>query len=188
MAKKAATRRRDEAGEKDGFAGTRYDNERVSATFDYNELCFARAAELLGPRLRSAVNVGQFVMLLALIFVAIMLGNAVPLLVTLFIVAVALLYVYQNWSKLQLRYARTTNLAQGGAQRRRVVVCDDAIHLEDAQGGTEDFDLSDLRHVHDSPDSILACFAGHRYVYVPRSALSENRFRDLARFLREKLG
>ena len=66
MAKKASARRKDEAAD-EGFANNKYADERIAATFDYNELCLARASELLAPRLRAGLTVATFAALLGVI-------------------------------------------------------------------------------------------------------------------------
>ena len=64
-----------------------------------------------------------------------------------------------------------------------VVACDDALHLEDTHGTKMRFDYADLRVVYPTSEFVVAGFGGKRYVYVPRSALSEGRFRELVRIL-----
>ena len=191
MAKKNAARRKDKGAggaPNNGFANKSYEGEHFSATFEYNELCLVRAAELMAPRLKNVLLAANFVALLAIIFVAIVAEGFVALIVVLFIISVGLYYAVHNWSKLQLRYARSTNLLpRPGVTRYRVVVCNDAVHAEDDQGGEESFDLASLAHVNANSESILACFGEKRYVYIPRSALSETRFRELTHFLDEKI-
>ena len=187
MAKKASARRKDEAAD-EGFANNKYADERIAATFDYNELCLARASELLAPRLRAGLTVATFAALLGVIFIASVARDQLVLLVILFFAAFALLQAMQNVSKLKLRFARSTNLSpEAASPRYRAVICGDAVHLENSEGGVEDFSLIDLRRVHESPDSILACFTDKRYVYLPRSAFSEGRFRETSRILNESL-
>lgn len=188
MAKKTAPRRKD-ASTDSNFANGTYPGERIVATFEYNELSLMRASELLAPRLRSALTFVNFALLIIIVLIAMTLGNRAWLpLVLLFAGSVIVLYASRNWSKLQLAYARSTNLRlDGGSVQYCVVVCDDAIHVEDENGGVTTYNLSELRGIHENPDMILARFPSKRYVLIPRTALSEGRFRELSRILNEKL-
>lgn len=190
MAKKSPARRKEAAGERAAFDDSKYEGIHTSTTFDYNELSLIRASECLAPQLENVLTIASFASLILLVLLALALGNDAWLpLIALFLVAVALLYVTRNWAKLQVRYARTTTLdpaCMGG--RMHVVVCEDAVHVEDETGKTGTYPLSDLRVVYENSDFILAGFTGKRYVYVPRSSLSEGRFHDLARFLTQKKG
>lgn len=188
MSKKNSARRKN-AGADAGLAGKKYEGERVSAVFDYNELCLARASELLAPRLAGVTMVASFASLLAIVLVALVEKDQLVLLVVLFVISFSLLQASRNIGKLKMRYARGTNLLPDGeALRRRVVVCDDAVHVEREDGSAESYNLSELRRVGETSDSILACFGNKRYVYIPRMALSEGRFREVSRILKGHLG
>ncbi|MBM6774386.1 hypothetical protein [Olsenella profusa] len=195
MAKKTAARRKaankaakakTDASAK--FSDEKYQDVRFSATFDYDEMCFVRAAEQLGPRAKTAMTAANFGSLILLVLVALFAGDQTVLLIILFFVAVALIYGARNWQGLQQRYARGTMLAPDPeAARTHVAVCEDAIHVENAKGPVLDCSYSDLRFVHSTAESLVAVFTGRRYVFVPRSALSESRFHELVKFLRGKL-
>lgn len=184
---KSASRRRD-AG-RTAFDDERYGKVLFSATFEYNELTFSRAAELLGPRLKTVFTAASFASLVLLI-VSILAGESFVVLTgALFVVALVLIFVTSSWSRLQLRYARTTSLAAPAvAERRHVAVCEDAVHVANEAGELGSYPLSDLRAVYPTGEFVVAGFGGGRYAYVPRSALSENRYRDLVRFLSERRG
>ena len=83
-------------------------------------------------------------------------------------------------------YARRTTLAAAPpSEQRHVAVCEDCVHVESEAGPIGDFDLSDLRTVRYTDEHLVAGFGSRRYVYVPRRALSEGRYRKLAAFLSE---
>ena len=88
----------------------------------------------------------------------------------------------------ELTLARSAELLGLGLKnvRRHVAVTDDAVHVENEDGELGCYSLSELRVVHSTSEFLVADFGEKRYVYVPRSALSENRYRDLVRFLNEK--
>ncbi|WP_455139334.1 hypothetical protein [Thermophilibacter sp.] len=187
MARKspAARRRADQIT----FDDDAYDNVRFSATFDYNELTLDRAAELLAPGVHRAVQGAEVAMLLCIVGVAVLFGTETTTapIVGLGIVAVVLLFVANRWADLQVRYARSGSLAPvDGSERMHVVICDDVVHVQSDKRPVENYDLADLRVVYDNSDYLVAGFGGRDYVYVPRVALSENRYRELARFLHER--
>ena len=66
------------------------------------------------------------------------------------------------------------------------VVCDDAVHVQTSLGSSATYPLSDLKWVSATDECLLASFGHGRYVYVPRRCLSENRYRDLIRFLEDQ--
>lgn len=189
MSKKSPARHREGAPAPSWFDDARYEGVRFSATFEYNELSLNRAAEQIAPRLKGILTVADFGSLVVLILLAMALRDQTLLLVIVFLIPATLLYVTNNLSSLQVRYARGTNLDPVTmGSRVHVTVCENSLHLCNDEGGQQDFDLSDLRFVHDTSDFLVAGFARRRYVFVPRSALSENRFHDLVRFLGEKAG
>lgn len=182
MAKKSS-RRKAAAQAQSAFDDKKYEGVRFSATFEYNELTFTRAAEQLFPRGRSAATIVTFLLLVLLVLTALMLENT-PVLVVLFVLCLVAMNAATRWSDLQIWYARSTTLAPGdGAERRHVVVCEDEVHVEDESGDDAAYPLSSLRVVYATSDFLVAGFGNKRYVYVPRSALSESRFRDLVGFL-----
>lgn len=182
MAKKSAARRKEQSA----FDDEKYEGVRMSATFEYNELSLSRSAEQLAPRLKNSLLFLNVASLLALVAAAIILPDLTALLIALFVVAVGAMYVYHNWNAMMVRYARSTTLDPASYQGSiHVAVCDDALHLAD-EGGTDDrYDYSDLRVVYPTGEFLVAGFGKKRYVYVPRSALSEGRFRELVRILDE---
>lgn len=187
MARKSpASRRR---AEKNSFDDDAYENVRFSATFDYNELARDRAAAVLAPRAHRGVLFGEGAALVGIVAVALTLGvegTTVPL-VALFLVALVLIFVANRWPDLQLRHTRGGSLdPAAGGERMHVVVCDDAVHVRSDKRPVQDFDLSRLRVLHDNEDFLVAGFGGRDYVYVPRAGLSENRYRELTHFLRER--
>ena len=185
MAKKSAARRREQSAQS-LFDDSKYEGVRVSATFEYNELSLSRAAEQLAPRLKSSMVFLNLASLLALVASAVLLPDLSALLIALFVVAVIIMYVQYNWNKLAASYARTTTLDPAAHEGSvHVVACDDALHLEDAGGTQEHYDYADLRVVYPTSEFVVAGFGKKRYVYVPRSALSEGRFRELVRLLDE---
>lgn len=192
MAKKTTARRKAAKATADApvkFSDEKYPDVRFSATFDYDEVSFVRAAEQLGPRAKTAMTAANFGSLIVLVLVALFAGDQTILLIILFFVAVALIYGGRNWQSLQLRYARGTMLAPDPeAKRVHVAVCENDVHVENEKGPVVDCSYSDLRFVHSTAESLVAVFSGRRYVFVPRSALSESRFRELVKFLREKVG
>ena len=164
MSKKTAVRRKDETGEFDNSA---YENVRVSATFDYNEVTLSYAAELVAPNVKRTLGPISFVALIVM----------------------ALLFVWSNWNRVQTHVACRSSLAlDGGSERRHVVVCDDAIHTETSAGKHETYPLSELKTLHATDECLLAGFGRGRYVFIPRKALSEGRYRSLIEFLEEKRG
>ena len=185
MAKKSSARRREQSAQS-LFDDSKYADVRVSATFEYNELSLSRAAEQLAPRLKSSMVFVNLASLLALVAAAILVPDLSALLIGLFVVAVVMMYVQYNWNKLIVSYARTTTLDPASHEGSiHVVACDDALHLEDAGGSEERYDYADLRVVYPTSEFVVAGFGSKRYVYVPRSALSEGRFRELVRLLDE---
>lgn len=194
MAKKTTARRKAAKAKAQADAPAKFNDEkypdvRFAATFDYDEMSFVHAAEQLGPRAKTAMTAANFGSLILLVLVALLAGNQTVLLLILFFVAVAFIYGSRNWQSLQLRYARGTMLAPDPeAGRTHVVVCNGGVHVENEKGPVMDCDYPDLRFVHSTDESLVAVFSGRRYVFVPRSALSESRFHELVKFLREKLG
>ena len=188
MAKKStkpAARRQAAGGA--AFDDKKYGRTLFSATFDYSELTLARAAELLGNGVKNALTGCAFATLLAMIIVILVDDSLFVLVGILFVASFALIMVTSRWSSLQVRYARTTTLAApASAERRHVAVGEKSVHVENEAGELGCYDLSDLRAVHSTSEFLVADFGQKRYVYVPRSALSENRYRDLVRFLNEK--
>lgn len=187
---KAAARRR--GGEKDAelrFDDSKYGRTLFSASFDYGELSFARAVEMLAPRVPTALRLVSVVPLLCIVLSAIFAGTDSIALYVSFVVALVCIVATGNWSRVLLGYARKTTLAPAeGGERRHVAVTEDAVHVESEQGPIGSFDLSDLRAVYHNGECVVAGFGEDRYAYVPRSALSEGRFRELCRFLEERCG
>ena len=164
MAKKSAVRRRSEQSE---FSDDAFENVRASMTYDYNELVLARAAERIHPRTKQYLTFVNLASLLILVFCA---WN-----------------FRDNWNTIQLRVARRGSLAlEGPNERRHVVVCDDAVHVQTNLGSSTTYPLSDLKWVSATDECLLASFGRRRYVYIPRRCLSENRYRDLIRFLEDQ--
>ena len=166
------------------FDDKKYGKALFSATFDYNELSFARASETLGHGIRNVVTAAAFVALLALVVVLLVDEKPTVLVFVVFAVSLALVFATTRW----MRYARRTTLAPTPpSEVRHVVVCEDSAHMENEAGPIGDFDLADLRTVRQNGDCVVAGFCEGRYIYVPRAALSENRFRELGRFLKTRL-
>ena len=187
MAKKSPARRRD-ASAQSLFDDSKYEGVRVSATFEQNELTLSRASEQLAPRLKKSMTFLNLAALVMLVGAAFVLPDVTALLVALFLVSMAATYVTYNWGKVTLRYARTTTLSPTAFQGSvHVAACDDALHVEDAHGARMDLKYADLRVVYPTAEFVLAGFGSERYVYVPRSALSEGRFRELIRILNSHL-
>lgn len=188
---KTAAKRRD--AEKDvesfRFDDSKFGRPLFSATFDYNELSLARAAEMLAPRAPLALKLVSAVPLLGIVLSALAFkGNNVPLYVS-FAAALACIVLTGRWSEIVRGYARQGSLApSAGGERRHVVVTSDAVHMENEQGEIGSYNLSDLRVVYRNAECVVAGFGQKRYVYVPRTALSEGRFRELGRFLEERRG
>lgn len=177
---KSAARRKDDAR---AFDDKKYGHALFSATFEYGELAFARAAEQLGLRLKSALTAASFASLVALILVILIDESFLVLIGIIFVLSLVLVFATSRWTDIQLRYARRTTLASPAlSERRHVVVCEDAVHVENEAGELGSYDLSELRVVHATGDFVVAGFGHGRYVYVPRVALSENRFHELVRF------
>lgn len=187
MAKKPSARRK-AAAAPSVFDEKKFKSPRIQATFDYNELSLVRASNQLWQTGKN-VALGVAMVSLAGIVVYILLagseGNLAPALVLLAVSVIASATV-TRWDKVQLRRARTTSLGvKGEGERRRVTVTDDAVHLETTGGLDASYPLSDLRKVFATEDSVTVDFGNDRYVYVPRAALSENRFRELVHILKQ---
>lgn len=186
MAKKTAVRRKDESGEFDNSA---YENIRVSATFDFNEVSLSYAAELVAPNVKRTLGPISFFALILLVFAAWQFRDQQTFLIVPAIIVMALLFVWSNWNRVQTRVICASSLAlNGGAERHHVVVCDDAIHTETDKGERATYPLSELKTLHATDECLLAGFGHRRYVYIPRKALSEGRYRSLIEFLEEKRG
>lgn len=185
MAKRHTARRRPAAGQGPSFDDSAYDNVLHSVTFEYGELALTRASELLAPRLRGALTTGSFVSLVVLVLAALIVGDrGYALLIALFVLSLGVMFASSNVSALRLRYARSTTLDPAAYDGTlHVVVCDDAVHVRDASGAGADYPLAELRTVSHSSEGVLAGFGSRRYAYVPRSAMSEGRFRELTRLL-----
>lgn len=188
MAKKSSARRRGDREARRTFDDSAFGNVRFSATYEYNELALARASELLAPRLRNALTMATFASLALLVLSALVFGNqAFVVLIVFFVVSVGLMYGMSNVSALRLSYARSSTLSTEDYDGTlHVAVCDDAVHVRDGMGVGGDFPLSELKTVNSTSDGVLAGFGARRYAYVPRSAMSEGRFRELVRFLKER--
>lgn len=188
---KAAAKRR--AAEKNAeqfrFDDTKYGHTLFSVTFDYNELAFSHAANMLAPRTPTALKFVSAVPLLGIVFCALAFKDNNVLLIVCFAVAMAFIVISGNWDQMLRTYARKTTLAPAaGGERRHVAVTEDAVHVENEQGPLGSYNLSDLRAVYRNSECVVAGFGQKRYVYVPRAALSEGRFRELGRFLEERRG
>lgn len=187
MAKKFGTRHKNVVPSGPKFDDDAYEDVRFSATFDYGELSLTRAAAQLAPRSKTATTGVAFVCLAGMVAVLMISEDNLVWALVFMVPALVALNAVTNWHKLQLRYARKTTLgAADGIGRHHVVVCEDAVHTQVEGGAVTSYSLSELRAVYDTEDCVVAGFGSKRYVYVPRAALSENRFRDLVRFLREK--
>lgn len=190
MAKKAASRRKGVPPQRK-FDDSRYDDVRFTATFEYNELSLARAASWICPRGKYVTLGIAFVSLLLLVgMLYIDQGLLIPAMAPLAVSIVAS-SLNSRWDKVQLRYARGTSLAldaTSGPQLRHVVVCGDAVHAEIEGGPSDTYPLADLKSVHGNLESLFVGFGNKRYVYIPRSAMSEGRFHELKRFLEGHLG
>ena len=186
MAKKPAARRKTAAP--GIFDEKKFKSPRIQATFDYNELSLVRASNQLwqtGKNVALGVAMVSLVCIIVYILLAGGEGNLAPAIVLLAVSVVSSATV-TRWDKVQLRRARTTSLGlEGEAERRRVTVTDDAVHMETSNGAEVSYPLSSLCKVFATEDSVTADFGKNRYVYVPRTALSENRFRELVRILKE---
>ena len=170
------------------FDDRRFGKPLFAATFECNELALTRGAETIGHRMRGALTAASFVALLALVIVTLVDDRAMVLMIAVFAVSLALVIATSRWDRLQRAYARHTTLAAlSDSEACHVVVCEDSVHVENEDGPIGDFALSDLRTVHQNADCVVAGFGRRRYVYVPRMAMSENRFRELGRFLKERL-
>ena len=139
MAKKTAVRHKDESGEFDNSA---YENVRVSATFDYNEVALSYAAELIAPNVKRTLGPISFVALILLVFAAWQFRDQQTFLIAPAIIVMALLFVWSNWNRVQTHVAVRSSLAlDGGSERRHVVFCDDAVHTETSGGKHETYPL-----------------------------------------------
>lgn len=168
------------------FDAKRFRSPRIQATFDYDELSLMRAANQLGQVGRNVVLAVAFVSLVCVIATLLVDPNSYAPAIAALLVAVAASAFATRWDRVQLRLVRGTSLdVTGLGDRRRVTVTDDSVHLETTGGVDVSYPLSDLSRVYATDDSVTACFAKGRYVYVPRSALSENRFHELVRILKE---
>lgn len=189
MAKKSASRRKGASPQR-RFDDAQYDDVRFTATFEYNELSLARAASWIWPRGKYVTLGVAFVSLLLLVgMLYIDQGLLIPAMAPLAVSIVAS-SLNSRWDKVQLRYARRSSLAldeTSDPQVRHVVVCGDAVHVEVENGPKDTYPLSDLRVIHSNHESVFAGFGDRRYVYVPRSAMSEGRFHELVRFLERHL-
>ncbi len=185
MAKKHKTRRKASAeGKLPTFDDSMYDNVRYSMTFEYGEVGLTRASELLAPRARGFILAASFVFLVILIILALTMQDNYPLLILVFVIAFCLLQAFSNISFLRLNYVRAStidpDLYDGIIH---VVVDEDTVHVRDTRDVGEDYALADLKHVSANADGILARFGRRRYVFIPRGALSEGRYRSLGQLL-----
>ena len=139
MSKKSPARHRESAPAPSWFDDARYEDVRFSATFEYNELSLNRAAEQIAPRLKGILTVADFGSLIVLILLAMALRDQTLLLVIVFLIPATLLYVTNNLSSLQVRYARGTNLDPVTmGSRVHVTVCENSLHLCNDEGGQQD--------------------------------------------------
>lgn len=195
MAKKTKTRQGERAAARRDDRSDRYDDSayedlRYSITYSMDELQFSRAASLVAPSWLYNVGMGiAFVGLVAIILLLISNpDNLVPALVCM---AVSLIgtYITGNWSSVVMRMAAGSTLALTGTDNHRHVVITDT---ELTELGPDDrkatYPLSDLKKVHADDDACVLDFGSKRYVYAPKSAMSENRFRALVREARERTG
>lgn len=186
MAKKSNASRKGIEPTGSPFNDDAYENVRFSATFDYNELSLTRASTQLFPNGKNVMLGVSFFSLAGILVILVVLEADVVFVLPLIVVSVIATSLTSNWGKNQLRYARKTSLAvEGAGGRRHVVVDDDAVHTEFDDGRAPvSYPLSELRSVRATNDFVVAGFGARRYVYVPRNATSEGRFRELVRILR----
>lgn len=194
MAKKSAAakrreRARERSAEKHRFDDSKYDGVLFSATYDYNELLFSRAAETLGPRLGVAVRACAFISLAAMIILIMIFDTATLPVVIALVASLVFVWATTNWGRLQTTYARkrTTLAVAPGGEQRHVAITANEVHVENEQGPLGDYNLSDLSVAHQNGDCTVMGFGGGRYAFVPSSALSEGRYHDLGRLLDERL-
>lgn len=182
------------------FDDTAYADVRFSATFDYDELAVSRASTMIMERGRQ-ISLGVAFVSLA-ILVGMLWINRDLLLPSMVFLVIAILAsnATNNWPKIQRKYANKSTLAlTGGAEKRHVVVCGDAVHVSVAAASgtsadgektvrTQSYPLSELRRVTRGVECTLADFGQKRLVYVPRAALSDTRYKELGAFLAERAG
>lgn len=190
MAKKkanAAARRRDNT---EHFDDSAYEGIRYSLTYEMDELSFSRAAALLAPPwLYNAALVCSLIGLIGIILVLVADQNNVIPAVIFFAIAILGSVVGNNWTRMVASRARKTTLGLPGEDKHRHVVITDKDLFE---LGPDDrkvsYPLSDLKRAAGDDEGCILDFGAKRYVYVPRAAMSENRYRSLVREARERAG
>lgn len=187
MAKKKSNRRPQVEDDSKQYDDRKYEGLRYSLTYDYDEYSYTHACSLVLEQ-GSNVCIGVAIVTLIILVVLLVVDETaiVPAVVLLVICAVASA-LGGTWRSIQMRYANGTSLAQKGPEdRRHVVVCEDAIHVEYADGSEDHYELAKLKYVRSAVDYCIICFEDKGFVFVPRSAMSVNRFRNLVRELQER--
>lgn len=171
----------------------RHDDERYgevlySFSYEMDDLNYFNAAGLVGSNRIQQIVAGSSMVLLLLI-IGSLYDRERPLYrvaITAFILFIVLSIVGQNWTKIRDRYVSKSSLAQIGNPDRHVIVTAETMVVEGPDDTVSSYPLSEFKKLAEDSDGALAKFGKRRYVYIPRKALSETRFRNLAKMLQGK--
>lgn len=182
---------------------------RISIDYAYATADQHYATSLAATALsKHILIVVQALILVVILAVASYVPSATPFLILLVVAFVGAAVLNTNWSRIQYKHTLKSNLGfqlpEGIAPNdptidtssklttpdlRRVEIFDQNILVSYSNRTSEEFFLKSIRSVRQSDEACLVVFSGkkkfsRRFVYIPRSATSEGRFRETCHFLR----
>ncbi|MGI6231192.1 MAG: hypothetical protein ACOYJL_09900 [Tractidigestivibacter sp.] len=167
----------------------KYGTPLFSLTYEMNELEFSRAATLVySDRIKDALTAVSIVSIVLMIMSIIQNPDDLFLAMIFVVLSVVATAVSSSWPSITANRARNTSLGLVGENNRRhVVVTADKVVEEGPDDRVEEIPISDLSAFRWNDDFCVAAFSKKRFIYVPRSAMSEGRYRNLLRYFQEKL-
>lgn len=164
-----------------------YGNPLYSLTYEMDELEFSRASGLTKPDSIKTVLASISAICLVLIIV-LLLQDRNNLTIAIILVAASLVCTAasSSWADILVRYARRSTLGLVGKDNHRhIVLTEDEVIEEGPDDRVERYPLSELQFVRSTDSYALAGFGSKRFVYIPRSSMSEGRYRGAVRFLEQ---
>ncbi|RVU96689.1 hypothetical protein EII22_10730 [Coriobacteriales bacterium OH1046] len=168
----------------------KYGEVLYSFSYEMDDLNYFNAAGLVGSNRMQQILTGSSMVLLLLIIGSLYDREhpLYPVAIAAFILFLALSIASQNWTRIRDRYVSRSSLTQLGGTDRHVVVTAEAMIVEGPDDTVSSYPLSEFKKLAEDSDGALAKFGRRRYVYIPRKALSETRYRSLTKMLREQRG
>lgn len=168
----------------------KYGEVLYSFSYEMDDLNYFNAAGLVGSNRMQQILTGSSMALLLLIIGSLYDREhpLYPVTIAAFVLFLVLNVIGQNWTRIRDRYVSASSLTQLGSPERHVVVTTEAMIVEGPDDAASSYPLSELKKLAEDSDGALAKFGKRRYVYIPRKALSETRYRNLTKMLQEQRG